>query len=285
MTKADSKIRWPDFLYVGTSRTASTWLDQVLREHPDIRMPAPREIQYFDKNYERGPNWYGRFFEKAGAYVTGEVWHDYFLDPRAAERIHKDCPNVRIIATLREPVDRAVSRFNWSRANEKEGDVPLDQFALRAEHAHESDYLPNLKPFFARFPRDQILILFYDDLRADPVAFLRSVYEFLNVDAGFRPPSGLNLVGASNVARSQFVANLAMNTVRLLRRIGVTSLIGPLKRTKLLHSLLYRGAVPPGSIPVSDEVRANIRARYQDQYSELEAMIGRELPNGWRSDP
>ncbi len=125
-------IRWPDFVYIGVSRAGSTWLYQVLAEHPDIAMPRAKEIQFFDKNYHRGARWYGDFFAATPrGKLTGEIWHDYFLDAQVAGRMRAHCPGVKIIATLREPADWAQSRWAWAREVEDVGGVALDEYVRR----------------------------------------------------------------------------------------------------------------------------------------------------------
>lgn len=281
-----SAIRWPDFVYVGAARAGSTWCYQILSEHPQIAMPHAKEIQYFDRNYDRGPAWYGRFFEHARpGQISGEVWHDYFLDSEVAARMRRDCPTVRIVAIVREPVARAASRLAWARAHELVGDVSLGEYALRPEIAREADYVANLTPYFDRFPREQVLVQLYDDLQADPATFAAALFRFLGVDATFAPPSLRRVVRPSGTARNAWIGHAAMQAGRALRSIGAASLVGQIKRSPLMQRALYRPSQShEEQLAVPDEQAAAIRARFAPTYDALEALLGRRLPDSWRFD-
>ena len=103
----------PTFLYIGPDKAGSTWLYEALRCHPDIYMSAAKELFYFNDHYHRGPRWYLQHFAKAkpGHRVIGEVSHDYLFSVDACHRIANDLSDVRLMACLREPVDRAFSLY------------------------------------------------------------------------------------------------------------------------------------------------------------------------------
>ena len=103
--------RQMDFLIIGAAKCATTWLQMSLMETQEIFMPDP-ELHYFSREYERGPDWYSSYFEAAGgAQLVGEKSNSYMTAPKAAERIKRDCPGVRLIVQMRDPVQRAYSDY------------------------------------------------------------------------------------------------------------------------------------------------------------------------------
>src|SRR5260370_17080012 len=96
--------RVPDFIAVGPPRTATTWLDVVLRGH--VGLPAhTKETPFFARNYARGIDWYARHFRHfVEEPVVGEICASYFENIQARERIHPHIPECKIISTLPHPL-------------------------------------------------------------------------------------------------------------------------------------------------------------------------------------
>jgi hypothetical protein len=132
--------------------------------------------------------------------AVGEASTSYIIYPNAAARIHHAIPHAKLIAVLRHPVERAFSAY---RQLHRTGQTPYPNFeqAISAEdmtaplpEAWEPTrflrvglYAQRLKPFFALFPREQIKILLYDDLKRDPLGLVKECYRFLEIDESFVP--------------------------------------------------------------------------------------------------
>jgi hypothetical protein len=95
--------RLPDFLVIGLARTATTWLIQVLRGH--VGLPRDiKELDFFGKNYARGPAWYKSYFAGCDPKLpVGEICPTYFASAEVRARIVQLIPNCKIICTLRDP--------------------------------------------------------------------------------------------------------------------------------------------------------------------------------------
>jgi hypothetical protein len=280
----------PTFLYVGASRAGSTWIYQILAEHPEVFVPPAKDVMFFDRYFDRGPEWYFSFFEKgAGHKAVGELSHDYFLDPEYARRIRDLLPDVRIFCCLRETVDKTLSMFLYNRsttpmfrsASASEKDITFEAFAELPEVVRLVDYYRNLKPFDELFPREHMLVQFFDDLQNDPAAFARELYGFLGVDPDFQPPSLLEKFNVTRAARSVGLAHVAYRAGQMARRLGLMNVVGNVKHSGLFERLLYKRDEKP-TIP--REVRARLQARYTRDFDRLEAMIGRPLPEAWFAD-
>jgi hypothetical protein len=201
----------PTFLIIGAQKSATRWLRVNLGEHPDI-YTAPRELSYFnrDRRVKRsGLAWYRSQFEGwNGEPVVGEATPGYMIhrhDPTVvAKRIDRFLPDVRLVAILRNPIDRANSALaHHARRRRLSSKATLLKTVRKRDPNHErlgliagGWYAASLRPYFRRFgPR--LLVLLHDDVQSDP----RGVYERALRHVGAEPsfvPEGLERVVFSN---------------------------------------------------------------------------------------
>ncbi|MHB8241789.1 MAG: sulfotransferase family protein [Solirubrobacteraceae bacterium] len=213
-----------DFIVIGAQKAGTTSLFEYLRRHPEIGLPASKEAPYFshDAVYELG--W--RDFMSKAAFVDetrkwGTVTPHYMVggvyEPAAANgvngdrydertiplRIREQLPNVRIVAILRDPVERARSHYNMAVMNGFEqrsfddaiGELLDPQMLARARETPEEttgyvtwgEYGRILAGYRDVFPADQILVVFTDELENAPELLLRRVHEFIGVASDFLP--------------------------------------------------------------------------------------------------
>jgi hypothetical protein len=208
-------MTWPSFLVVGAMKAGTTSLHRYLGQHPDIFMSPVKEPSFFafgGLDLDRVPNRIAKrahevldrtayrelFLSGERAPARGECSTLYLYVPRAPERIRACIPAVKLIAVLREPVARAYSHY---LTMVRDGHERLSfSDAVRAEDARVAAgwdelwhyrriglYDVCVERYLEFFPREQLLLLLYDDLVADPVAFTRRVFRFLGVDETFRP--------------------------------------------------------------------------------------------------
>ncbi len=211
----------PDFLIIGTKRGGTTSLFNYLLMHPGVlglfpQIRGRKSTDYFFKEYHRGEGWYRSHFHtdsyrrlvarSAGHRpMSGEASPYYQWDPRIAERVRATAPDVRAIALLRDPVDRAWSHHQERAAN---GVEPLGfEAALAAEEdrlAGELDamladpayystaydfysyrsrglYLPQIQNWHASFPEGQLLVLRSEDMYSDVQGTFDTVCDFLGL--------------------------------------------------------------------------------------------------------
>jgi Sulfotransferase domain len=213
----------PDFVVVGAKRGGTTSLYNYLLDHPAVQPLFPgrqriKGVHYFDSHYDRGPRWYRSHFPvmlggRPAARpwqrpaVAGEASPYYLFHPLAAERLARDCPGVRIIVLLRDPVERAYSHY---KERVRHGAEPLTfEQALDAEpdrlrgeaeritaepgyrsQAHEDHsyqaqgrYLDMLPRWFGLFERDQFFLAASEEFYADPAKIVAQVWSFLSLPA------------------------------------------------------------------------------------------------------
>lgn len=216
----------PDFLLIGTKRGGTTSFYFDLIAHPSyvrlfpppvplLKPDATKGVHYFDSNYGRGFDWYRSYFPthstmrraraRHGTAVTGEASPYYLFHPDAARRAHQDVPEAKVIALLRDPVQRTYSHWKERRRG---GAEPLGfREALDAEpgrlagererllanptatsyaweqqsYATQSRYAESLTSWVDLFGQDRVLVLASEDYYRDPTSVLGDVDDFLGV--------------------------------------------------------------------------------------------------------
>lgn len=197
----------PDFVIIGTQRGGTTSLHAYLRAHPDIQTPAKKEIHFLTDRFERGAEWYiGQFpsVVPVGTLV-GEATPYALFHPLAPQRLLDVAPGARIIALLRNPVERAYSHYLHERARGHEslsfedavatepermhrleeqlanGELLVSDVHKRASYLARGRYARQLERWLSVFPREQILTLRSEDLYTNPAATTEQVTDFLGL--------------------------------------------------------------------------------------------------------
>ena len=140
---AVTEVALPTFVVIGAMRSGSTSLYKHLQAHPDVFMPR-KEIHFFDDRWDRGLAWYrSRFEGYDGQPAVGEATPTYLADPVALDRMAEMIPDARLLAVLRDPVDRAYSHYWMEHARGRDPrtfeQAVADELAGRSAGA--SDYL------------------------------------------------------------------------------------------------------------------------------------------------
>lgn len=190
----------PTFLIIGAQKSATRWLRSHLGEHPDV-FTSDAEISYFnhDGRYALGSDWYrSQFREWAGERHIGESTPGYLMwrhDPEVvAERIRATVPDVRLIAVVRDPVDRAASALVHHQRHERiRPSASLVDLAFDVDAATDrlgivagGWYASSLKPFVEMFG-EQLLVVLHDAVRDQPVATYRRALEHIGASDTFVP--------------------------------------------------------------------------------------------------
>lgn len=204
----------PSFVIVGASRSGTTSLFRALTTHPLVRRPTVNKgIRYFDLNYYRPTAWYYGHFpmrptargRRGAEPVTFEASGYYLFHPFAVERLAREIPEVRIVAMLRDPIERAFSAwkhesargFEWEtfpRALELEDerllgeadrmrrDPTYESFTHRhLSHRHRGEYAEQLERVYSVFPRSQVHVLESERFFMTPESEYRALLEFLGL--------------------------------------------------------------------------------------------------------
>jgi len=257
------------FLVIGCQRCGSTWIDAALREHPEIYLPAQKQTYFFDRHYDRGIDWYLGEFRDAGPEhrAVGEVATGYCL-PEAIERVARHLPDVKLIMTMRHPVERAYSNFKTRRAEQGwasfEAAVEADPDLLE-----RGRYIEQIEAVLEHYPREQLLLLLYDDLDRDDRAFLRSILEFIGVNPDFESSQfGLRRNAAMFPRLRKVMQSIGLRTVlRALSRSKVGDMV---RRANKRHGRKASASIDPAT-------RQRLIEYYRPLNERLGKLLGRDL--------
>jgi len=263
----------PNFVVIGAPRSGTSWIHQNLMRHPEIFVPRIKEVHFFDKHYERGMGYYESFFSEwinqpAIGETTPAYLHGAYSSRDIPALMWKHLPGAKLIACLRNPTERAYSRYWNSKAKyRKNAGLTFEQKLVdRPEFIAEGFYFDQLKRFYNLFPREQILVTLYDDLRDRPGEFLREIYRFLGVAASF--DAGLEGIRVNAAAGKRHLARsgIVWSASALLAYIGLRSAAERLRKDNSV-------TIPP----MSPETREHLVEVYKDKNRDLEQLIGRDL--------
>ena len=278
----------PTFIGIGPGRTATTMLYELFREHPEIFMAeGTKETNFFDRNWEKGREWYEKFFAGAGGYkAVGEISTTYFYDPLIPARIKEVAPGARLLTCLRNPFDRLRSVFLYrQRAGNLPPGITLEDAVARLpEFITDNNYSDHLQDFLTCFNRRQILIQFYDDLLADPEGFVAETFRFIGVDDRFRSPTVRERINPAAVPRSRLAGLAAAAGSRTLRAVGLLRLLTTLKRSGLVRRAVLQQTSSLADNPalhLSAAAVRRLRDLWEPQLQGVEKLCGRSFPS-WR---
>ncbi len=198
----------PDFLVLGAMKAGTTTLFAALTAHPHVIRSRRREIHFFGSRFHRGVAWYRRHFptgwelRRYGA-ITGEGSTSYLANRDAPEWIRQVVPGARMVALLRDPVDRAISNYFHELRTGREtrpieaalGSGPERALAAGSEddrmdifsYRRRGHYAEQLERYRAVFPAGQLLVLRSESLFAEPAGVIGQVAAFLRVDPALLP--------------------------------------------------------------------------------------------------
>ncbi len=302
-----AKARLPDFLVIGAARSGTTSLHRYLGQDPQVFMSEKKEANYFvffgsDSPFV-GPadvralnprsvytrEEYEDLFSEAGsALAVGESSPTYLDTPEAAQRIDETLPSVRLIVSLRDPVDRAYSDFKQMRAQgwEPEADFAsaLDLEEQRLEdgwgpwygYVRRGLYTDRLAPFRERFSDGRISVVLYDDLASDPTGTVRGLLGFLGLDWSREIDAATAHNSSPKAVRNEGLDRLLKGETT--RRIATRLLPAGARRS--LRTRVRR--INEVDRPIEPQHRARLEEQFAPEISRLEELLGRDL-SAWRS--
>lgn len=291
----------PDFLVIGAAKSGTTSLYHYLGQHPGVFVSPEKEPNFMaleghPLNF-RGPGdenlirrtvtsleAYRALFEDADPeQAAGEASPSTLYVPGAADRVVRYVPEARLIAILRDPVDRAHS--NYSTMHDQ-GREPCSAF--RAALAQEEDrkaanwslfwhykalgfYHEQLRRFYDRFDSNQIRVVLFRDFAENPATVVQTLYAFLGVDDTFVPDTSAHY-NPSGQPRLRALQRWKQEGHPVRR--AAQALLPARLRTHIASTLTRWNRHRP---PVPPDLRADLRDLYREDIRRLESLIDRDL--------
>jgi hypothetical protein len=307
MSTARSGTRAPTFLLLGAAKCGTTSLAHYLAQHPDVFFSEPKEPVFFEAEYEKGLSYYWenhfRGWRGERAVGEGRTWHLYL--PFVAPRIRQSLPEAKLIALLRDPVERVHSHW-WHRYSH--GQEPLgfaqavaaDRARIERGEGFEGEpgarrwraglyrhspstrhrvlldlgfYADQIERYRALFPADSLRVVLHEDLATDLPGVMKGLFEFLGVDPGV----GVADASPRNVRAERVRSPAARRLLFAVRRLGLRRLV-PARLRSLQRAFLERSEQRP---PLDPGLRRELVAYYEPHTARLERLLGRDL-SVWR---
>lgn len=286
---------WPNFFVIGAQKAGTTSVYEYLRQHPEVYMSPVKEPGYLKDGPGLGLAPGERAVTDRAEYLAlfdgvtteraiGEATASYLQSATSAGRIADVVPGARLVAVLRNPVDRAFSAYSM-RVGQGIEDLSFAE-AVAAERAGGGGaggdgrrgrsylgpgfYARHLGRYLERFPREQLSIHLYEDLSRDPVGLMAEVFGFLGVDASFVPE-----IAEHNVTRQAVRSETVDRVVRKLPGRSLARRVVPAATWTRARRWVRQRNRRPMEFPA--ELRRELVEMYRDDILETEAIIGRDL--------
>jgi|SRR5215217_5215722 hypothetical protein len=302
----------PNFLIIGAQKSGTTSLYEYLKQHPQIYMSPLKEPRFFAFEGEKptfvGPgdqdlykdvvsdleDYRALFQGVSKETAIGEASVVYLYFPRTPERIRHHIPDVKLIAVLRNPIERAYSAFLHLTRDRKE---PLSDFAsaLQAEDERRQNnwgpiwhykqvglYHAQLERYYDAFEPEQIRVYLHEDLSNNPSEMLEDIFGFLGVDDTFVPDvrqrHNVSSVPANGRWYAMYTFLQSQNPVKAVVRPFLPRAL----RRRLFTQVYGRISTsaqdqPVTKLPLPVEVRRQLTETFRDDILRTQGLIGRDL--------
>ena len=304
----------PSFLIAGERRCGSTSLGKWVKSHPEIYLHPTFDLSYFvddelvgamewtdgSVNEERWnavhtPEEFSSMFDGAdGEIAIGEKSADYLFWPQSHQRMIDFVPDIRVLITLRNPIERAWSQY-WNELGKGRETLEFeDALEQEDDRVARSDYArfhlgyrcrgyydESLENFLSVVPRDQVLITTIEQNRAKPIESLQKVYKHIGVD----PNKGLEIAGTQHNAnwtalpksKNPLLISAEKGLSYVIKRTTRRLIKDPFDRRKVQMKLISKFRRVKSDFTMEPSTRASLTETYRPHVRRLEEIMGRKL--------
>ncbi len=290
----------PNFLLIGAPKAGTTSVYHYLRQHPQVYMSPVKEPKFFAfEEAEPGSSRGKRNRVKTSQLITdieeyrvlfagvsdekaiGEASPQYLYVPGAAGRIRRYLPEARLLAVLRNPVDRAYShylhlvregfeRLSFSEGLKEEEKRIRENWPMMWHYKNRGFYHAQLVRYYDLFGPEQIRVWLYEDLKEDPLGMMQGMFRYLGVNDAFVPETLRHNVSGTPKSRALQTFIQKPNPLKSV----VKPLVPEGMRRRIRINLQNRNLAKP---PMSEGVREELTEAYREDILKLQDLIGRDL--------
>lgn len=269
------------FVSVGPQRTGSTWLYEMLLQHPGLCVPeAVKETMFFDRRYGRGLSWYAQYFEHCGDdQLCGEVAPTYFDAPQVPERIHSLWPECLVVVGLRHPAERAFSLYLHHLRKGRVSGSFREAIEQKPRIVMSGKYATHVPKWQSAFGEEQVDWIFLDDIKSRPHDVVEHFCQRLDVEPIDTLTGTEEKVNAASLPRFPSLGRAAAYLTTRLHAHGLHRVVEWGKKLGL-RRLAYAGG--EDEMPeLTDPDRQRLVELYREDIAFVEEMTGRDL-SYWR---
>lgn len=274
-----------NFVCIGAAKSGTTWLYQNLKQHPNIVVSNVKEIYYFNKysseeqneinpHYGKSLNWYHSFFPSriSSEERLGEFSTTYLKYQNCSTDIYRYNPQMKIIAILRNPTEQVYSQYLFFI---QKGFIPVywtfEETLLKRPYLLKNAlYFQQLKPYFDLFPKDQIKILWYEDIKNRSEQLYSETLDFLGLHP-FISPYLNTLVNPTIKVKSKKLNSLLISFTERIRSKNV-----PLFLRYIIDLLKLRYAI--------NKIHALNLTEFKDKKPEIKSSTKQMMANFFQHD-
>ena len=283
-------MTFPNFMIIGVAKAGTTSLYRYLDQHPQVFMCPEKGTNFFGYEDARAWKWtdegdppslrhfraktfeaYEAFFAGASDEIAiGEVSNQYLRSPTAARRIRESIPDVKLVASLRNPADRAFSGFLMRARRGEAVKSVYEELTPKASLVREGIYYKRLKRYFDIFARHQITVYIFEEFKEDSAKVVVDLFDFLGADIRFVPDTSIRH-NPAGVPKIRLLSRLFFNS----NLIRTTKSVLPEGMQLLAKRVQRQNLRTPPTFPA--DLRAELLGFYREDIHKLEVLLDRDL--------
>ena len=281
----------PTFIIAGAGKSGTSYLAHILSLHPDIFMSTTKEPAFFSTLSHRGQyhsnlKFYAKnFLGYEGQPHVGEGSTVYMVDPQSTVLLKKYMPDVKLIFMLRESADRVYSNY-WQDIKGGNQHPPFKEMLFEGgkritEMIDDTKYIVDLERFVDTFPRENILVLLFEDMKKNRLATINKILVFLSLEPYDDSVNLDTKVNATAIPRFAFIARFLANPTmrRFIKNISPSRTMGILRKTlNTLRQLNQRGYKYP---EMDEECRTYLNGIFEQYNHRLAIKFDLDL-SSWK---
>ncbi|MBP0019972.1 MAG: sulfotransferase [Cyanobacteria bacterium SBLK] len=280
----------PDFIVLGGHKCATTSLNYYLQQHPEIYLAQIKGLDFFNREGNQGvkekqnniPTTIEQYRELYNDMTTekvaGEVSSVYLYSERACQTIKKYVPSTKLIAILRNPVDRALSNF---KVRYKDPKTRNYQDIFEESKILSLGLYSNLiSMYFEEFERSQIRIFLFDEVTKKPETFFPSLFEFIGVDPNFKPDSSV-ILRHGDEPKLAFLNSLLLGQKSFIKK-SAGAILKPFTTPDRRRDIFFkvRSILPTKNykkVEIPQDIKRKLGDFYQEDILKVQDLIGLDL--------
>ena len=289
-----------DFMIIGAQKAGSTSLYDYLTAHPDVFMPGLKDGHFFsdDDEYRQLNEVLQRVYRGSTDFRSrggGDVL--LIFKPHSISRLLAHNPEMKLLAILRNPVDRAYSAYwharqlTWEKAatfeEALEAEPPEGSEALAAKpwraYVNRGHYFEQLTACLQHTSADRLKVLLLDDMKSDPAGTVAETWSWLGLDPARGSANFGKRSNPASVPRIPWLHRFFWGPgwhKRIYRRMVPRGLRYGL-RERLLRPMIDRNLKPLNYPPINPDTRKRLAEHFRPHNRRLAEMLGRNL-NHWQ---